>query len=359
MSIKSRVRKIRIKLATFFTSHWKKVAVGLVVLAIAYPISRRTIFKPAPRYETAEAQVKTLTQTLEVTGTVDADKKALIHFQTPGRLAWVGVRAGDGVQQNQAIASLDKSILKKQLEKDLNAYMTQRWDFDQIREDNLVTTDNYDQYSFSNTIERLIEQEQFTLNSTVLDVEIQDITNRTATLTSPISGVVTQIDTPVAGVNVAVTDIFTVVDPQTLYFEVEVDESDIGLVSVGQKAEITLEAFPDQTFAAEITWIDFAASTSDSGGTVFIVKLSLPLSAATFRLGLTGDATITLQEKPAALSVPLDAIEEKEGRTFVRVLNSDGSITEQDVTLGLETDDDIEIVSGLEAGLTVITGERN
>jgi len=169
---------------------FKKIAITAVILIIGFVIARRTILKPPPSYQTATASVKDLTQTLEVSGVIEAETKATLKFQTIGKLGWIGVKEGDSVNKWQAIASLDKSILKKNLEKVLNDYMHQRWDFDQIREDNLVTTDNYDDYSFTNTIERLIEQEQFTLNSEVLDVEIQDLTNRLATLTSPITGIV-------------------------------------------------------------------------------------------------------------------------------------------------------------------------
>jgi len=236
--------------------------------------------------------------------------------------------------------------------------MHQRWDFDQIREDNLVTTDNYDDYSFTNTIERLIEQEQFTLNSEVLDVEIQDLTNRLATLTSPITGIVTQIDTPIAGVNVTITDKFQIVDPSSLYFEVEIDESDVASIVASQSAQITLEAFTNDPINSQILSIDFASSLSDSGSTVFKAKLSLSSpDALKFRLGMTGDATINLQQKTNVLTVPLEALQGNNGKTIVKVLENNQPV-EKEVELGLETDTEIEILSGLKQGDLVIIGEE-
>ena len=233
--------------------------------------------------------------------------------------------------------------------------MHQRWDFDQIRENNLVTTDDYDRYSFTNTIERLIEQEQFLLNKTVTDVEIQDITNRWATLVSPIDGIVTSIDTPVAGVNVTTTDAITIVDPASLYFEVEIDESDLGSVSVGQTALIAFEAFPESTITGTISSIDFSGSTSDSGGVVFKAKLNFPITGREYRLGMTGDATITLQEKHNVVSIPIEAITEANDKKQVKILVNQQPQTKE-ISTGLETDTDAEITSGLQEGEVVVIG---
>ncbi len=338
-----------------FWRHKMIITVALIAIAIGGFVARKTVLKPPPKYKTATAEIKTLTQTLEVSGEINADTKAVLKFQTAGRLGWVGVKKGDRVEKWQAVASLDKSILKKTLKKYLDDYMHQRWDFDQIRENNLVTTDDYDKYSFTNTIERLIEQEQFLLNKTVTDVEIQDITNRWATLTSPIEGIVTTIDTPVAGVNVTVTDAITIVDPDSLYFEIEIDESDLSSVNIGQTAQIILEAFPDQPITATITSIDFAGSTSDSGGVVFQAKLSFPVTDSRYRLGMTGDAVITLQEKLNVLSVPIDAITAETDQSQVKILVNQQPQTKE-IEVGMETDTDAEITSGLQEGEVVVIG---
>ena len=331
------------------------IIVILIIIVIAGLIARKTILKPPPAYKTAAAKVQNITKTLEVSGKINADTKAVLKFQTAGKLGWVGIKAGDHVNKWQAVASLDKSILKKTLKKYLDDYMHQRWDFDQIRENNLVTTDDYDRYSFTNTIERLIEQEQFLLNKTVTDVEIQDITNRWATLISPIDGIVTSIDTPVAGVNVTVTDAITIVDPASLYFEVEIDESDLGSVSVGQTALIAFEAFPESTITGTISSIDFSGSTSDSGGVVFKAKLNFPIMGNEYRLGMTGDATITLQEKHNVVSIPIEAITEENDKKQVKILVNQQPQTKE-IATGLETDTDAEITSGLQEGEVVVIG---
>jgi len=332
----------------------KKVIGGLAVIVVLGLIIKQVWFKPKPAYETVAAERKDLVQTLEVSGEIAAERQVTLRFQAGGKLSWVGVKEGDRVKQWQTVASLDKSILKKNLAKFLNDYMYQRWDFDQIRENNLVTSDNYDEYSFSNAVERLIEQEQFLLNKTVLDVEIQDITRKLATLVTPIAGVVTRVDAPVAGVNVTTTDAIEIVDPESLYFEAEVDEADISWVAVGQAAEIKLEAGEDKLMEAQVAWIDFAASTSDGGGRVFLVRLKL-VNPDQLRLGMTGEAAIRLNSREKVVVIPKTAVTSKDGQVWVKLKQGD-KVIDQPVKLGLETDAETEITEGLAAGDEVIIG---
>ena len=60
---------------------------------------------------------KNITDQITLSGSVDANSKAELRFQTSGQLAWVGVKVGDKVRKYQAIASLNKDQLKKQLQK--------------------------------------------------------------------------------------------------------------------------------------------------------------------------------------------------------------------------------------------------
>ncbi len=342
----------------FAKKHWLKLTFIAAVI-IGAIVGYRQFFAPSSSpYLTSKVALGNITKTITASGEINATASAILKFQTLGKLAWIGVKEGDQVKKNQAIASLDKAILKKTLEKYLNDYMEKRWDFDQIRETNQVTTDNYDAYSFTNTIERLIEQEQFLMNKTVLDVEIQDLTNKLATLISPLNGIVTDIDTPIAGVNVTVTDAIDIVDPASLYFAVEIDETDIGLVREGLSAVIVLDAYENETLNSQVARVDFQATTSDSSGTVFLAKLFLPAAEALkYRLGLNGEATITVAEKTNVLVIPVDAVKKVDGKNLVQVMIN-RKPEDREVSLGIETDDQAEVTSGLSIGEIIVTGKK-
>jgi macrolide-specific efflux system membrane fusion protein len=85
--------------------------------------------------KTYKVTKKNLKEELVFSGKVDAEEKAVLRFQTSGRLAWVGVKEGQAVKKYQAIASLDQRDLKNRMDKYLNTYVKQRNSFDQTIDD--------------------------------------------------------------------------------------------------------------------------------------------------------------------------------------------------------------------------------
>lgn len=306
----------------------------------------------AQEIATGKVERKNLTKKLTVSGEVNAGEKASLKFQTSGLLSWVGVKEGDWVKKGQAIASLDQRELKKRLEKELNDYMTVRWNFDQ-------THDDYEEYKDNATLtdemKRILEKAQFGLSNAVIDVELADLALKHATITTPIAGVITHIDTPLAGINITpATATFNIVNPNSVYFEARIDELEIGKVKEGQGVIITLDSYPDKTFEGLVSAIDFAASTV-GGSKVFLTKISLPQNSdRQFRLGMGGDAEIILSEKENVLTIPAEALIKRE-KNFVWIVDSEGKARKKEVETGLSTDEEVEIISGVEEGTEIIT----
>jgi len=84
--------------------------------------------------QTAEVKKGNLEKYLIFAGKIDAQNFAVLHFQTSGQLAWLGVKEGDRVNKWQAVASLDKESLKKTLQKEMNDYLTSRWNFEDTQD---------------------------------------------------------------------------------------------------------------------------------------------------------------------------------------------------------------------------------
>lgn len=329
----------------------------LIILSIiAFSLLTAALFSRSPigaqEITLDKVERKNLTEKLTVSGEVNAEEKASLKFQTSGLLSWVGVKEGDWVKKGQAIASLDQRELKKRLEKELNDYLTVRWDFEQTHED---YKDYKDRYLLTDEMKRILEKAQFGLSNAVIDVELADLAIKYATITTPIAGLVTHIDTPLAGINITpATATFEIVNPDSVYFEARVDELEIGKIKEGQTAIISLDSYPEKTFAGGIAAIDFAASTV-GGSKVFLTKISLPQNSdRQFRLGMGGDAEIILNEKENVLAVPTEALVRRE-RNFVWVVDNEGKARRKEVEVGLETDEEVEIVGGLEEGTEIIT----
>ncbi|PIR58744.1 MAG: hypothetical protein COU69_04005 [Candidatus Pacebacteria bacterium CG10_big_fil_rev_8_21_14_0_10_56_10] len=293
-----------------------------------------------------------ITKTLEVSGVVDADEKASLRFLAGGKLTFLGVRQGDRVKKGQVIATIDQRTLKKELEKDINDFLKERWDLEQLLDDNgdpILIGDI--------ATRRTIDKQQFDLESSVLDVEIRDIAVRNSVMTAPFDGILVSSPADTAGITLLSSQTFELVNPTTLFFRAEVDEADIGQVKEGQPAKITLDAFPDDLIETYVDDIAFTSGQSSSG-TVFHVDLALTTTSGssalltidnlnTMRLGMNGDVEIVLESRQDVLTVPLIATRSRDRQLFVDVMTGPESFEERPIEAGLETDELVEVLSGL------------
>lgn len=317
----------------------------LVVIAVVGFMVLRSRTKPTtkkPSVYTVKRQ--TLTQSLTLSGTIDAEQKAALRFQTSGKLAWVGVKEGDQVKKYQALASLDKRDVQAALQKKLNSYLDTRYTFDQTRENN--QNDIVD-----DALKRILDKSQLGLNNTILDVELQHLAVEYATLTTPISGIITSIGTKVAGVNITPSQAeFDVVNPDSVYLSVTADQSEVTHISNGMKATLVFDAYPDEERIGSVSAVAFTPKAGESS-TVYEVKVSLPPSEQTYkyRIDMTADALFTLRTKEHALAVPTSAITTKDGKhTVTQIIGQTTKIIP--VSIGEEYDSMTEITGGISEG---------
>lgn len=304
--------------------------------------------KTASAIQTAVVKRTTFTKTVTSSGKTKATRAAEVKFQTSGRLAWVGVKEGDQVTAHQAIAKLDTRDVQKDLENELRDYSKQRNDFEEMWRVTYKGTKN-PQTALTDTAKRILEKNQWDLEKAVLDVEIEHLAVEYATITTPISGIVTRVDMPVAGVNITpATAVFEVVDLGSLVFEASVDEVDAASIAIGRNATVTLDAFPDSPFAGMVSTIAFAAKTSSGGATVFPVEVTIA-TASGIRIGMNGDVAIEADTQADVLVVPTESVREddkgsyvykKEGKTYKKT----------SVDLGARSDEDVVIRSGVSEG---------
>jgi len=328
------------------------IAIFLLVLLTGFSLYRRLMAARSPAFSVEKVTLGEMQVSTSASGEIKAEKEATLKFQTSGRLAWVGVKKGDRVKKGQAIASLDKRDLEKRFKKEMNDYLNERWDFEQTQDDYEETRGRS---LVTDEIQRILDKAQFDLESSVLDVEIADLAVKFATIYSPIEGIVVEISDPYPGVNiVSTTTKFRIVDPETLYFEAKVDESEIARVNEGDKAIIKLDAFPNQDFEGQVNKIDFEATTTASGATAYNVLVSFSGSLENLRLGMNGDVEIVHASIPDALLLPISSLSEKQGKTFVWKVEKEKA-KEAEVVIGQINDEAVEVVSGLSEGDLVVT----
>lgn len=333
----------------FFTG----IGLALIAVLVLKTASRQS--QQNQKYSLAKVKRADLALIVSASGKVKARTQVELKFQTSGLLAWVGVKEGDYVKKYQAIASLDKRELEKTFQKYANDYLSERADFEQTQDDYKTTRERK---LVTDAVQRVLDKAQYGLNKAVLDYEIKDLAVKYATIYSPIEGIVTSVDTPVAGVNITPAGAtFTIADPFSVVFSANVDEADIGRAKLGQEAKVILDAYPDEEFGGKVEKINFTAVSTAGGGTAFPVEVSLPGNEnLRFRVGMNGDLEAVAEERKGVLVVPGSTIFSQGGKTYVwRVIN--GQARRQEVKVGLETETETEIVTGLGEGEEVVEKE--
>jgi macrolide-specific efflux system membrane fusion protein len=302
--------------------------------SLKYNPKKHTLYTP---------KIETIQDTLTIAGSVDTDQAAVLRFQNSGKLVWVGVKIGDKVKRGQAIASLDKEELRKDLQTQFNNYRTnlsQFWD----------TQDKYKDIVVSDTIKRILNRTQYSLDNSVITYEIADMAIKESTLISPIDGIVVSLDQPLSGTNITpATATFTIINPNNIYFKADVDQDSINKIKVGQKVTLSLDSFPDQTIDSEITYIAFTP-VSGQTSTVYETRFKLPAANndLSYRLGMGGDVTLVLSQADNALTVPVDAVNDDNDQRYVYVyVQPQNQLIRRDVKVGIETDTTTQIIAGL------------
>jgi HlyD family secretion protein len=176
-----------------------------------------------------------------------------------------------------------------------------------------------------------------------------------ASLTAPFDGVVTAILVSVG--EYATGPAVELVDLDSLEVLLEVDEVDIGGVSVGQEATITLESWPDEMLTGRVISIAPKAQAMTEIVT-YEVRVSFDPEGLPVLASMTANAELVTAERQGVLLVPNRAIIANRETGTYTVNRVDGdAVTAVEVTLGLRDSRYTEIRSGLEEGDRVVVGE--
>ena len=180
------------------------------------------------------------------------------------------------------------------------------------------------------TQEQRIKQEEANLESARYDL------NKVRVI-APIDGLITarkieEGETAVVGtMNNAGTVLLTVADMSVIETEIDVDETDIPFVSVGQPASVAIDAFPDKTFPGKVTEVGNSpiqtAGASTGRATNFKVVVQIVGAVPDVRPGFTCTTTITTATRKQSLAVPIQAMTVRE-----LVVDEEGNIVKPEAT---------------------------
>lgn len=321
-----------------------KYIIGVPVILLAlFLLARCFGGSPEVQYATQEVQKGNLTVTVSATGKLAPTNQVNVGSELSGLVTTVFVDVNDRVTKGQALAVLDTSRLDDAITQSAAALNAAQATVAQnqatVAEAQATLSRLQDVYKVSGgrvpakteldtaraALARAIANTR-AAQANVVSARAALRSNQTqrakAVIRSPVNGVVLarQIE---PGATVAASfntpTLFVIAeDLSAMQLEVAIDEADVGQVQQGQKAVFTVDAFPGQTFPANITRVDLGSnlsaqsSTSSTATSSTVVSYAATLSVANpdlkLRPGMTATAEITTMSRPDVLLVPNAAL---------------------------------------------------
>jgi multidrug resistance efflux pump len=192
------------------------------------------------------------------------------------------------------------------------------------------------------------------LTSAAISVDKAKYNVEQATLTSPIDGVVSMLNYKKGDIILDTSDnknVATIINNDTLFIEVNIEEADISKLSVGNKAEASFDAIDGLVLNGEVSFISMTSETNSNGIVTYLVRVLLnDVSDSPIREGMTASVEFITAEAENVLTVPVAAVRNVSGQPSVQ--KADGSYAT--VVTGFTDGKKVEIISGLEEGEQII-----
>jgi hypothetical protein len=270
--------------------------------------------------------------------------------QTEGKAKDAVVKAEDAVKKARADLELARAIPKDKAVREAQAAIEQatlnlekaKFDLEQKRKGPGVD------YELP-LLEKAVEQARLTLE----DLQSQQTNSR---LVAPFAGRVTAVRYKLGDDAQAYQTAASIADPGELQVRTELTDADLARVAPGQKVVLSVDTQPGQAISGEVTSVPGSLGGQSSGQpSDRSVRIRVQGLGAGAQLGMLVRGTIIAQQKDDALVVPTRAVKTVGKRRFVEYM--DGSVRRaQNVELGIVTDADAEVLSGLREGQAILVG---
>lgn len=339
-------------------SRTKKVLIGVgIVVVLAAVVGANFYFKRETGTTVNAEPVKKrdLEAVVSASGKIQAKRFVNMSAVQMGRVTRLGVEEGDRVKAGQFLLQIDPNSLRGTVERGEAAVAGARSSLAQARVNVETARANLalarDQANRQRelwkqqlTTREALDQAESTLKvrETELAARETDIANREqmikqesaqlstsrynlsqVTLTAPFDGIITRRNIEegenvvIGTMNNAGTQLLTIADMSVIEAEVEVDETEIPTVKIGQVAKVTIDALAGETFTGHVTEIgnspiQTTAASAGQTATNFKVTVQLDHAIEAARPGFTCSAEITTATRKQVTSVPIQAMAVRE-----------------------------------------------
>lgn len=377
------------------------IILGAVVITVFFIIVNMRAQKgKAVSVRAEKVEKRDLSMIISASGNIRPKRQVDISASTIGKVTEVAVKEGDVVKKGQFLIQIDPIQLESTVAQ-LKASLESLYE-----EEKSALTQSKKAESDYDRVTRLFKQGYLTdqeveAAKTNYDVAVSSLESarhrvaqqkallqsarhnlKEVTITAGMDGVVTRLNVEVGEIaimgtlNNPGTVLMTIADLSTIEAEVEVDETEVVSIKLGDKAEVTLDAFPDTSYVGEVTEIgNSPILSSGQQGVDFEVVITVTDTIKIVRPGLSADAEITVSERSDVISIPIQSLTVRRAKDLKGFEKSDSTKTEESekeiegvfvvdggkgvftpIKVGIADQKYFEVISGLKGDEDVVSG---
>ena len=382
------------------------IAVVVVILVLVNLKARQQRALPV---QAEEVVGRDITMVISASGSIRPKRKVDISASNIGKVTKVAVKEGEYVEKGQFLLQIDPVELESTVARIEAMHEAAKANERQAAAQAAQAKSDYERAKtlleggYRTTQEVDAAKTNYDVAAARLEAVIQDIAQYRANLESarhslkevtiiaPMSGIVTRRNAEegeiaiMGTLNNLGTVLLTIADLSTIETEIEVDETEVTHMKLGDKAKVTLDAFSDTSFTGEVTEIGnspiVSGASATQQGVDFKVVITILDTIPKVRPGLSADAEITVAEAKGTPAIPIQSLTARRkrdlkgykaaadstnadttktgtGETEVEgvFVVKDGKALFRPVKVGISSQKYFQVVSGLEPGEKVVSG---
>jgi len=382
------------------------VLIAIIIVMVA--LSKGNKNKDGIAVDFANVSQKTVIETVSATGKIQPESEVKISSEVSGEIIFLPIKEGDQVKKGQILARVNPELYTSAYNRVVASMSTTKAGLYQAEAQLKEAKANYDRNKtlFEKGIISKAEFDRITATyesskanreSAFYNVqgagasvsEARESLGRT-TIFAPADGTISLLNTElgervVGTQQMTGTEIMRIANLEQMEVEVDVNENDIVKISVGDEANIEVDAYLKKRFKGQVTAISNASSTATTADQVtnFKVKVRIvresyqdlldgkPANYSPFRPGMTATVDIITRKKENVLAVPISAVVVKSDTSANAKLDEiniskekyecvfveeKGKAKIKIIKTGIQDDTNIEILSGLKKGEKIVVG---
>ena len=298
---------------------------------------------PPMPVETRTAWTDTVIDAIRATGQIEPMQSIQLRAEVDGRITAILMREGAEVRRGAPLFKIDDAELRQQLiraeaERDLARQALER------------TRDLIAQKAASQAD---LERAEATARSSAATHELLRVQLERTTVRAPFTGVLGARSVSLGDYVTSNTPLVTLqtVNPQRASFQIP--ERYAEAVRLGLEVRFTVAALPDREFTGIVDFVDPAVQLP---ARTIAVKAEARNPERLLQGGMFIEAALATEVRPNAVLIPEEAVLPLQGRSYVWVVQSDGTVTRRETTLGVRSPGQVEVQAGIAAGEQVVVG---